>query len=176
MQGEADRRAKKKRLQVCLSSSFFLEREHFLFVLPLPSKISLFLFITPPTQATPTKTINPCVLKSLLSYLSFKILQLSILLLWQRLLIIRSEIRLARAPCPASISHARGTLLARMARRAGLSVFMLLVKIYRQPLRVWNLLYWTQTSSSASRFTGKEASLFFGSWLPPTVAESSSLP
>lgn len=78
--------------------------------------------MTPPTEAKPTKTINPCVLESLLSYLSFKILQLSILLLWQRLLIIRSEIRLARALCPASISHARGIMLAWMARRAGLCV------------------------------------------------------
>lgn len=90
----------------------------------------------PPTDAKPTKTINPCVLESLLSCLSFKILQLSILLLWQRLLIIRSEIRLARAPCPASISHARGTMLAWTPRRAGLSVFMLLVKIYCQSLGV----------------------------------------
>lgn len=88
-----------------------------------------FLFISPPTEAKPTKTVNPCVLESLLSYLSFKILQLSIQLLWQRLLIIRSEIRLARALCPASISHARDTVLAWMLRGAGFSVSMLLVKI-----------------------------------------------
>lgn len=120
--------------------------------------------MTPPTEAKPTKTINPCVLESLLSYLSFKILQLSILLLWQRLLIIRSEIRLARALCPASISHARGTMLAWMARRAGLSVFMLLVKIYRQPLCVSS----TGTFNIGHKhrlpplgFTGKDARLFF---------------
>lgn len=115
---------------------YFLESDHFLSVTSLPSRIFCFYLPPPPRGGAniwSNRTINPCVLKSLLSYLSFKILQLSILLLWQRLLIIRSEIRLARALCPASISHARGTMLASMPRRAGLAVFMLLVKIGRQP-------------------------------------------
>lgn len=67
----------------------------------------LLLFSSPPLSFQSganiwfDRTINPCVLGSLLSYLSFKILQLSILLRWQRLLIIRSGIRLARALCMA---------------------------------------------------------------------------
>lgn len=117
---------------------YLLESNHFLSVPLLPSRIFCFYLPSPPSSSSRRSqhlvwTINLCVLESLLSYLSFKILQLSILLLWQRLLIIRSEIRLPRALCPASISHARGTMLASIPRRVGLTVFMLLVKIGRQP-------------------------------------------
>lgn len=101
---------------------YFLESDHFLSVPLLPSRIFCF-YLPHPLKAEPTfgstgqLTVysgepavlfiiqNPAIKHSVTLATAFN---------------YSIEIRLARALCPASISHARGTMLASLPRRRGL--------------------------------------------------------